>query len=191
MQPLGRKSRGTKQQDHEQRIESLERRIIPGPPALAFLRQTTDFPVNPGAGPLIPWDTFKTTDLDVFGTTTQALYPVENNTPGDDLLLIKQEGIVVANLTVEWESGTYFRTSFIQSTTSEPALADSGSPARSHEFDQATYCTYLGTNFPFGTVPEQMSFFVSQSDGVDRDVLGSRAIIEFWPADALAQFGYG
>lgn len=190
MQPLGRKSRGTKQQDHEQRIESLERRIIPGPPSLAFLRRTTDFPINPG-GPLVPFETFRTTDRDVFATTTQALYPDENNQPDDDVLLVKQEGMIVANLVLDWEPGTFYRSGIIQSTSSEPALADGGSPATLNNLDQATYSTYLGTNFPFGVTPEQISFFATQDDGVARDITSMRAIVLFWPADALATSVYG
>ena len=190
MDPLKRNNPGVLSTNHEDRIQALERRIIPGPPSLAFLRRTTDASVNPGSA-LIEWERFATTDRDVFATSVSGVYPAENNSPNDTLLLVKEEGLVVVNLVVQWETGTYVRSAVIASTSSEPALSDLGSPAMTHAFDQATYCTYLGTNYPFGTVPEQINFTTSQSDAVARDLTFAAAICEFWPADALTTTVYG
>ncbi len=170
------------------RIEVLERRIIPGPPALASLRRNTHQTINPGTG-LIEWTQFKTTDRDIFATTTGALYPVENNSPDDTLLLIKQEGLVAAILETQWEAGLYERACVIASTTSEPALGPADF-ADGDPFD-STWSMYLGTNYPFGTVPEQMNFTVSHTDAVDHDITNAAVIVLFWPADAETIAVYG
>lgn len=190
MDPLKRNNPGVRATNHEDRIQALERRIVPGTPVLAFLRRSSTQAVNPGTA-LVQWTRFRTTDRDVFATTTGALYPAENDQPNDTLLLIKEEGLVVANFVAQWEAGTYVRSCVIASTTSEPALSDLGSPAMTHAFDQSTYCTYLGTNYPFGTVPEQMNFTLSQSDAVARNITFAAAIVEWWPADAAAVAVYG
>lgn len=183
MDPLKRNNPGVRATNHEDRIQVLERRIIPGPPSLAFLRRNTNFEISAASSAFVPWTRFETTNEDVFATTTSALYPAENNSIDDTRLLVKEEGIVVVNFVVEWETGTFVRSCSVQSSTSEPAQSDLGSPAMTHAFDQPTYCTYLGTNAPLGVVPEYITFFVSQEDAVPRDLTFAGAIVEFWPTD--------
>lgn len=93
MNPLKRNNPGVRATDHENRIEVLERRIIPNATVWAFAQAPTQT-IAPGSATLT-LDTFWTSDQQVFRTNT--------NTAGDTQILTNEFGVFVVTLTVEWE----------------------------------------------------------------------------------------
>lgn len=95
MDPLKRNNPGVRATNHEDRIQALERRIIPQATVWAFARLTTPQTITALSSEFLAFDNFWTSDRQVFRTTT--------DTAGDSQILSNEFGVYVVTSSVEWE----------------------------------------------------------------------------------------
>ena len=97
MNPLKRNNPNVRATEHEDRIQALERRIVPEPyHNWAFISQTTDQEIGAGTTENLAIDTFSTNDPDAFFT-------MPNGTAGDIQLNCTDFGFFTAILITQWE----------------------------------------------------------------------------------------